>query len=88
MTDGKETDNASTRRRPSKQLEHLFEKSILGNDMALLEEKRLEEEQKLKEYRAASKEVIICVQLLVMSTLSYVVIVDQHISSSNFLYCA
>ena len=55
--------------------------------MALLEEKRLEEEQKLKEYRAASKEVIIYVQLLVMLTLNYVVIVDQHISSSNFLYC-
>lgn len=56
VTDGN-IDKILTRRRPSKQLEHLFEKSNLGNDKALLEEKRIEEEQKLKEYREASKEV-------------------------------
>ena len=61
MTDGKELDETATRsvlplegRRPSKQLEHLFR---VGHSEALLEEKRLEEEQKLKEYRAATKEV-------------------------------
>ena len=63
VTDGKETDHALTRRRPSKQLEHLFK---LGNNTALLEEKRVEEEQKLKEYRAASKEVTTYTQFLVM----------------------
>lgn len=66
VTDGKELDDALTRRRPSKQLEHLFEISNLGNDKALLEEKRLEEEQKLKEYRASSKEVRTYTQLLEM----------------------
>ena len=67
MTDGKETDDALTRRRPSKQLEHLFK---LGDNTALLEEKRLEEEQKLKEYRAASKEVTTYTQFLVMLILN------------------
>lgn len=63
MTGGKEL-TASTHctlalegRRPSKQLEHLFEKSKLGDDKVLLEEKRIEEEKKLKEYKEASKEV-------------------------------
>ena len=62
MIDGKEIDEAATRsvlrlegRRPSKQLEHLFH--VGDQTEALLEEKRLEEEQKLKEYRAATKEV-------------------------------
>lgn len=60
VTDGKEVDKTSTytqQRRPSAQLEHLIEKTYLHNNEALLEEKRLEEEQKLKEYREASKEV-------------------------------
>ena len=63
MPDGKQLDEAATTRgvlplkgrRPSQQLEHLFR--IGNNNEALLEEKRLEEEQKLKEYRAATKEV-------------------------------
>jgi len=62
--DGKGLDETSTyctlprgKRRPSKQLEHLFEKTNLRDDNVLLEEKRLEEEQKLKEYKEASKEV-------------------------------
>ena len=62
VTDGKEMDEIVKRRsslplerrRPSKQLEHLFH---VGSTEALLEEKRLEEEQKLKEYKAATKEV-------------------------------
>ena len=62
MPDGKQLDKAAMRgvlplggRRPSQQLEHLFR--LGDNNEALLEEKRLEEEQKLKEYRAATKEV-------------------------------
>ena len=62
VTDGKEMDGIAKehsslpfeQRRPSKQLEHLFH---VGSSEALLEEKRLKEEQKLKEYKAAAKEV-------------------------------
>jgi len=41
--------------RSTKRLEHLFAK--IKDDDALLEEKRIEEEQKLKEYKEAPKEV-------------------------------